>query len=217
MPLITNRYVFSREEMCAIQEVVSRGFSYRDWGCESLEAIRSSIRRFYRNAQQGLCPYCAKSISLQAAGNAHVEHILPKSLFPNFIFESKNLCVICADCNTAKNNGNVFNEDEQDTCKGAAKVYPRSSLRFKIVHPHIDQYTDHIVKAGIFYIDKSVKGHFTIGICKLNMATHRFGHEEAVLDDFDFFRLMQKFQTGTEAEQREVFDKIRALIPRPGV
>ncbi|MOA15854.1 hypothetical protein D3C78_1360370 [compost metagenome] len=156
-----------------------------------------------------------RTISLQAAGNAHIEHILPKSLFPNFIFEPKNLCVICADCNTAKNNGNVINDDEQDTCKGSAITYPRSTRRFKIIHPHIDKYTDHIVRAGIFYIDKTTKGHFTIGICKLNIATHKFGHEEGILDDFEYFKMMQKFQNGTNEEQREVFEKIRELIPRP--
>lgn len=216
MPLVTESYTFSPEEMGTIQEILDGGFTYRDWGCERLEAIRSSIRRFYRNAQQGRCPYCMKPISLQAAGNAHVEHILPKSLFTKFIFEPKNLCVICADCNTAKNNGNAINDNEQDTCNGAAQTYPRSTRRFKIVHPHIDEYADHIVRTGIFYVDKTAKGHFTIGMCKLNMATHRFGHEEGVLDDFEYFQLMQKFQSGTEREQREVFEKIRALIPKPG-
>lgn len=215
MPLIADRYTFSPEEAGEIKEVLDGGFTYRDWGCEKLESIRSSIRRFYRDAQNGWCPYCMKTISLQAAGNAHVEHILPKSLFAKFIFEPMNLCVICADCNVAKNNGNVINDDEHDTCNGVAKLYPRSTQRFKIVHPHIDEYADHIVRAGIFYIDKTPKGHFTIGICKLNMATRRFGHEEGVLDDFEYFQLMQKFQSGTKDEQREVFDKIRALIPRP--
>lgn len=215
MPLITEGYAFSPEEIGTIQEVVRGGFTYLDWGCERLETIRSSIRRFYRDAQRGRCPYCMKTISLQAAGNAHVEHILPKSLFAKFIFEPRNLCVICADCNAAKNSGNVINDDEQDTCNGAAKTYPRSTRRFKIVHPHIDEYAEHIVRAGIFYIDKTPKGHFTIGICKLNMATHRFGHDEGVLDDFEYFQLMQKFQTGTAREQREVFERIRMLIPRP--
>ncbi|EOY6718336.1 HNH endonuclease domain-containing protein [Pseudomonas aeruginosa] len=156
-----------------------------------------------------------KAISTLAAGNAHIEHILPKSIFHDFIFEPRNLCVICADCNTAKNNGNSINDNEEDTCNGSARTYPRSERRFKIVHPHIDEYDRHILRAGIFYIDKTDKGHFTIGICKLNIAARRYGHEEGVLDDFEFFQMMQKIQNGSEAEQREVFHTIRALIPRP--
>lgn len=217
MPHITEHYRFSNDELNIIKIVNDEGFTYRDWGSERLEPVRSSIRRFYREAQKGLCPYCMKAVSLQAAGNAHVEHILPKSLFENFIFEPKNLCVICADCNTAKNNSNAINDDELDTCNGAAQTYPRSTRRFKIIHPHIDEYSDHIVRTGIFYIDRSPKGHFTIGICKLNIATHKFGHDEGIINDFEYFQMMHKFQNGTEPEQREVFDRIRALIPRPAL
>lgn len=215
MPHINDCYSFTKIEQKTIKDLMDQGFNYRDWGCDDLQEIRSNIRRFYRDVQRGLCPYCMKAISLHAAGNAHVEHILPKSLFQSFIFEPKNLCVICADCNTAKNNGNAINDDEMDTCNGAAQTYPRSTKRFKIVHPHIDEYSEHIVRTGIFYVDKTPKGHFTIGICKLNIATHKYGHEEGVIDDFDYFQMMQKFQSGTDIEQREVFDKIRALIPRP--
>lgn len=215
MPLITEHYNFTARDKEIINELLGSGFTYREWGCDQLQEVRSNIRKFYREIQIGRCPYCMRNISLLAAGNAHVEHILPKSLFHEFIFEPKNLCVICADCNTAKNDGNAVNDDEEDTCNGNAKIYPRSGARFKIIHPHIDEYSSHILRAGIFYIDKTEKGHFTIGICKLNNATRRFGHEEGVLDDYDYFKMMQKFQTGNEAEQREVYETMRALIPRP--
>lgn len=215
MPLITEAYTFPPEERRAIDNLLAAGFTYRDWGCEELQDIRSNIRRFYRDAQRGRCPYCMKETSILAAGNAHIEHILPKSLFQGFIFEPRNLCVICADCNTAKNNGNPINDEEEDTCNGPARIYPRSELRFKIIHPHFDNYDDHILRAGIFYIDKTDKGHFTIGICKLNIAARRYGHDEGALDDFSFFQLMQKLQNGDERDQREVFSTIRALIPRP--
>ncbi|MBG0844114.1 HNH endonuclease [Pseudomonas chengduensis] len=215
MPLINEAYSFSVEEKNLIDELLKKGFIYKDWGTEALQGIRSSIRRFYRDAQGGRCPYCMKTVSLLTPGNAHIEHILPKSLFSNFIFEPRNLCVICADCNTAKNNGNTINEDEENTCNGSATIYPRAENRFKIIHPHIDEYNDHILRAGIFYIDKSPKGHFTIGICKLNIATRAFGHEEGVLDDFEFFQMMQKYLTGSDAERREVFTAMRNIIPRP--
>lgn len=214
MAHINKPYEFAADELETIKFLNENGFTYREWGNETLQSIRSSIRKHYREVQQGLCCYCMKPVSLQAAGNAHIEHILPKSIFHDFIFEPKNLCVICAECNTAKNNSNVINDDEIDTCIGPAKLYPRSTERFKIVHPHIDEYSEHIIRTGIFYIDRSPKGHFTIGVCKLNIAAHKFGHSEGALDDYEFFLMMQTFQSGDEQEKRTVFEKIRSLIPR---
>lgn len=215
MPHISEKYVFSVEELEVIRNLKNAGFTYRDWSCDELQPIRSRLRSFYRNAQRGLCPYCMRTVSLQAASNAHVEHILPKSIFDDFIFEPKNMCVICADCNTAKNNCNAINDDEVDTCVGVARSYPRSGNRFKIIHPHIDVYSDHILRTGIFYIDRSRKGHFTIGVCKLNMAAHNFGYSAGVIDDYELFQMMQQFQGGDEHEKRQVFEQIRALIPSP--
>jgi hypothetical protein len=49
-----------------------------------------------------------------------------------------------------------------------AQQYPRSSKAFKIVHPHFDEYTDHILRLGeAFYIGRSDKGLFTIKECGL--------------------------------------------------
>lgn len=215
MPLITNKYIFSELEKLTIENLINSDFTYHKWSGDNLESIRINLRNFYREVQRGKCPYCMKDISLSTAANAHVEHILPKSKFPQFMFEPSNLCVICAECNTAKNNGNVINEDEEDTCNGTAIRFPRVSSRFKIVNPHLDEYDEHIARLGIFYVDKTSKGHFTIGICKLNIVTHKFGHDEGVIDDFSLMGLLTKYQSGTESERREVYESIRSLIPRP--
>lgn len=58
--------------------------------------------------------------------------------------------------------------------------YPTASTSFRIVHPHIDDYEEHIIKANRVYVDLTPKGHYTIGICKLNRFFHHFG----VCDEF---------------------------------
>lgn len=158
-------------------------FTHRDWGAPELEAVRRHVRDHYRTAQNGFCAYCRGVVSIQSASNCHVEHIAPKSTYQRFMFEPKNLCVVCADCNEIKREQEVANEGPDPVKKGGnRRIYPRSSGAFKIVHPHFDVWDHHIQKFGPFYGDKSDKGHFTIGACKLNRHLRKFGWE-SVYDD----------------------------------
>lgn len=158
-------------------------FSHNNWGDEDLVDLRREIRNFYKEEQKGICSFCKKDVSLISAMNCTVEHIVPKSLHLDYIFVEKNLCVICADCNQIKREQETLGEIPE-TIKNSKdrKKYPRSSNAFKIVHPHFDNYDDHIFMTNGFYVDKSVKGHFTIGACKLNRKLHVFGREEVSND-----------------------------------
>lgn len=217
MPIINNHFKAEEPDKELIKRTIEKeGFSYKDWACDDLMNLRSKIREFYRVEQKGVCPYCKGPISISAAANAHIEHILPKSKHPNFLFEPKNLCVICADCNTAKNDNNVLNDNESDTLNGSAAVYPRASLRFKIVHPSIDEYDNHIkIHRDKYYSDLTEKGWFTIGICKLNRYTRKFGFEPESLSDYALFEQLKKFKDGNDADRDEVFKELRSLIPLP--
>ncbi|SDZ70593.1 TIGR02646 family protein [Variovorax sp. YR266] len=175
-------------------KLADQSFTHEDWARDELEALRHHIRAHYRRAQVGICAYCRQSVSLQSAMNCHVEHIAPKSKYRHFIFEPKNLCVICADCNAIKREQEVL-RNEPDTVVGGEgrKRYPRSSNAFKIVHPHYDEYERHIkVVNGAYYLDLSSKGHFTIGACKLNRRLREFGWE-APYDDADVSAAAEKF------------------------
>ncbi|MFA2872575.1 hypothetical protein KWF36_16035 [Acinetobacter pittii] len=161
-------------------------FKYTDWSGNDLEEVRKTIRNFYRKEQNGKCSYCRKDLSLQSASNCHVEHILPKSKNLKFIFEPKNLCVICADCNEIKREKETVDYSNEILKKTDIKLYPRASNSFLIVHPHFDNYDDHIkILCGGHYIDMSPKGHRTIGVCRLNRFLHEFGwpDEPSTLDE----------------------------------
>lgn len=165
-----------------LQRIASKtgtpAFTYQDWSSPELEPVRHHIREHYRQEQKGICAYCRGVVSLQSSSNCHVEHIAPKSKYRNFMFEPKNMCVVCADCNEIKREQEVMNEEPDPIRSGGVrKLYPRSSGAFRIVHPHFDIWNDHIQKFGAFYGDKSDKGHFTIGACKLNRYLRKFGWE----------------------------------------
>ncbi|MCG8911311.1 HNH endonuclease [Pseudomonas sp. DP-17] len=202
----------NEEDNGLISEWRFAGRTHRDWGCEELEPLRTRIRAYYREHQRGICAYCANEVSVTSANNANIEHILPKSTYECFIFETRNMCIICADCNQAK--GNTLVDDGEDSIlNGRAIRYPSASNRFKIVHPFIDEYSDHIVKRRLAYIGITKKGLSTIATCDLNRFVRKFGYENSFLDDFELANLLNKFACGSKQEKREVFEHIRQLIP----
>lgn len=211
MPLIRNHFVYENDELALIRAKKLEGFTHHDWSHETLMSLRSRIRDFYRREQNGHCAYCMQTISLQAAANAQVEHILPKSKHEAFIFEVKNLCVICADCNQAKGAKNALIGEEIDTVQNLPRRYPTSSARFLIIHPAIDVYREHIAINGKIYIDLTPKGHFTIGTCNLNRFTQKFGIEQSMLDDYGIFQLLESYSSGGAQEKRNAFERIREL------
>jgi len=181
----------------------SAGAPQPTWGSEELELARVEIRKYYRAAQQGKCAYCKNDLSLSSASNCHVEHIAPKSKYPKFIFEPRNLCVICADCNTIKRDQEVMSTEPDPLARGnKVKIYPRSPGAFFIVHPHFDCYSDHIQKVGKYFIDKSPKGHFTIGACRLNRHIHEFGWDPVLFEFRDIESLMKTFLESTDQSER---------------
>ena len=56
------------------------------------------------------------------------------------MFEPKNLCVSCIDCNLEK-------KDKKVTISKAKKKLPNNSSDYLIVHPHFDTYNDKIVSS----------------------------------------------------------------------
>lgn len=177
MPDITKIVSFPDGMVNTIKcKIKNPAFTFRDWSADDLLALRCHIRDHYRSEQRGSCAYCKRDLSLQAADNCHVEHIAPKSKYQCFIFEPRNLCVICADCNKIKREQEVLQVEPDPIVNGdTRRQYPRSSNAFKIVHPHFDVYEDHIEVFDTFYVDKSDKGHFTIGACRLNRKLREFG------------------------------------------
>ncbi|HCE4695044.1 TPA: hypothetical protein NGU23_004665 [Vibrio parahaemolyticus] len=195
MPLINECISFNAEQTSLIASITSRDdFHHTIWSDEALQELRSCTRQFYRRQQRCICAYCKEQVSLVYPANAHIEHIAPKSLYPNFMFEPKNLCVVCVDCNSIKRNQEVLESVPDTVVNGETRQrYPSASTAFKIVHPHIDDYDSHIVKKGRLYCDLTPKGNFTIGACKLNRFLHEFHDDTSLVDNPQLSGLMEDF------------------------
>jgi hypothetical protein len=175
-------------------------FTHENWNDDILIDYRKFVRDYYRTAQLGLCAFCKQNISLVATGNCHIDHIVPKSKYRKYIFEPKNLCVICNDCNTIKRAKDVHPPEVLN--KGdSIKLYPRSSKAFFIVHPHFDKWNNHIVKFGSFYADLSDKGIFTMSACTLNRKLRTFGWEAVIASEAEIRQAC-----------KEVYDAVDGIV-----
>lgn len=197
----------SKEALKTINNVITDPkYTFRDWSSDLLKGVRSEIRNFYRTQQRARCAYCRNIITKSALG-CHVEHIVPKSKYIEFIFTPKNLCVICPDCNEIKKEKEVSNKLEP-TFKREPKIYPRSGSAFLIYHPHFDNYEDHIIQIDGYYIDRSDKGANTIKMCTLNRRIREFGYEPSLISNPGKLELMYKiFNSGKINEILALIEK----------
>jgi len=165
-------------------KISSPAFTHSSWSDEDLTPVRSFIRQHYRTEQRGRCAYCQRILGKASPLNCHVDHLLPKALYQHFLFEPKNLCTVCAECNTLKRSQETAHEVVNTLNKKQAKQYPRTSGAFKIVHPHFDSYKEHIeILRNKFYVPKTKKGYFTVTICDLNAHLREFGWKPEFVDE----------------------------------
>ncbi|MBB4616735.1 HNH endonuclease [Sphingomonas abaci] len=130
------------------------------WSEDALKALKGRIKSFYIAAQGSRCCYCDRHQGTENHRAWDVEHIVDRAKYAWFLFTPRNLAAACPDCNLAKSETEVLKTRGR-------KTYPSSSADFKIVHPHFDQFNDHIFHYRHVYIPKTPKGSFTIYTCKL--------------------------------------------------
>lgn len=130
--------------------------------------IRRYIREHYLKQQRHRCAYCMVFNQSSHGLSWNIDHILPKDQYPQFLFHPLNLILSCKECNSFKTNHvPLINKAQRFNYK-----YPREGSIFSIVHPHFDNYGDHIIveKIGNYnaYTYITDKGLETIVVCKLS-------------------------------------------------
>ncbi|TGQ80252.1 hypothetical protein EN850_13295 [Mesorhizobium sp. M8A.F.Ca.ET.207.01.1.1] len=138
------------------------------WSEDEVSPVRKEIKDHYIQEQNQRCCYCLVEIP---TGNNAVwdgEHIISRDGAPRFMFEPVNLCISCKDCNGSKRELEVRKNP-------ARKSFPSKSEHYKIVHPHLDPYAEHIRWFGKVVSPLSKKGVETVAMCDLT----RFGRASA--------------------------------------
>ena len=146
------------------------GKSNKIWNSsdEEITKIRVELRKHYIPQQNNLCSYCRMENTQNHGLTWDVEHIAPQGDFPRFLFEPRNLALSCKDCNGAKNSKEVVDKKRIN----ASVDYPTNGEFFYIIHPHFDNYDEHIKieRCGDKYIyhPSEGKGLNTYKICNLS-------------------------------------------------
>lgn len=161
--LIQRPYLYEPDEQIILRDTPQT--NGKVWKKKGFAPIKNNIKEHYLSEQQWICPYCYLEMR-RYGDDLDIEHIVPKGIHPNFMFEPKNLAVSCRHCNRTK-------KVEETLVNSTVTIYPTNGNGFQIIHPHFDDYWDYMeltednfLKAKI-RADGSNKGTETIRICKL--------------------------------------------------
>jgi len=128
------------------------------WSKDECKEIKKFIKDHYIKSQKFTCAFCKQKIVQKHNRAWDIEHIISRSSYAEFMFEPKNLCLSCIDCNIKKGRNSVLITND-------IKKFPSSSNLYKIIHPHFDKYEEHIniLVEGALYqvINNSSKGRET--------------------------------------------------------
>ncbi|MNT53053.1 hypothetical protein D3C72_1901190 [compost metagenome] len=101
------------------------------------------------------------------------------------MFVTTNLAAACHGCNGAKSDKDGLVNKEALVSR-RRKTYPKRSEDFRILHPHYDNFEDHILAARMIYIGKTEKGKNTIYACDLLRFASQFLNLETKAIDESF-------------------------------
>ena len=146
---------------------------------------KKDIRRALEKMYSGLCCYCEENTGVVEFG--HIEHRMPKSLFPQKTYDWDNLHLSCTYCNTRK--GEQYN-----------KKYP-------ILDATKDCITDYLTyragEAGIWRFPLKERGLTTINHADLNrekLSHNRFQISRGVI------RVIKKINSSTPTMDSNIQD-----------
>jgi uncharacterized protein (TIGR02646 family) len=197
---INNPYSFLPAE-----ETIIRTNSPRkgdDWGKGIFDSIKKNIKEHLLSEQDRTCPYCGLRLPKWGMFPS-IEHIAHKGIHYRFMFESKNLIVTCTTCN-------VYKGDKETLVNPTTATYPSIGDDFLIIHPHFDDYFQHIeITCGVLLKAVTDKGLRTIEYCKLNklaLAEERMEQKKIDLEEIHKKMILQLFKEDNPDIKRQILD-----------
>jgi hypothetical protein len=175
--------------------------------------IRKAIKDYYIIAQDYTCPYCRQRMEVNHNAAWDAEHIIPKKTHPQFIFEPLNLCVSCKDCNNEKRDKSVLENNQR-------KTFPNRCEDYTIVHPHFDDFFEHIrvIETAAYYLPLSDKGRRTIEKCGLLRFTYKFSNygNTSTENKETILKLANTLQEATSPQEENAYLSIIADAVQEG-
>ena len=201
-----NRPRFTQLEIVAMRDASFIGHTAWDRN-PRLKTLKSKIKNFGKVKTGNQCCYCMSNIYGEFPMVLDIEHILPKSVFPKYMFTGKNLAISCKRCNME-----IKKADVSFLAFPLVATHRRvfRSRYYSFIHPNLDTYESHlhrnVVQSGrkvmVSYkiVNGSAKGAYTYSYFKL---------KNLELNSFD---AAQGMKGRAEIKNSEVASRFNALI-----
>lgn len=184
--MISQPSQFSVDDLSAIQVVSVSPLMPAVWADDRLADLKSRAKKHYITEQDNRCCYCDEQWLTEHGRVWDLEHVVPKAVHPDFMFEPRNLAAACPDCNNAKHDNETLTDP-------TVTAYPSSAASFLVIHPHFDHWEEHIDKSGLVFRPLSDKGTWTVKHCKLGRFALKYIDPMDETDPFD-----QRFESSID-------------------
>lgn len=181
------------------------------WSDAAVTPVRKIIKDHYIREQNQLCCYCHHLLETNNNAVWDGEHVISREVKPQFMFEPRNLAISCKDCNISKGVKNVLNNRDR-------KTFPVKASDYIIVHPHFDNYDDHILWFGPVVAAASTnsnKGSTTIEMCDLTRYGKQCGNLKGEVFDQRFrARIGELLMSRDQDDAAEVLAELALQIKK---
>lgn len=125
---------FQKESQAGDKSVWTRLGNRTNANCIALKEL---LRDRLKSRQEPRCCYCKRWL-LNTAYASPIEHVLPRSIYPQFAVSARNLAIACYDCNDLKK------KDDWGGFSGSPILYPGAEAATHFFHPRYHRFDDHI-------------------------------------------------------------------------
>jgi hypothetical protein len=137
----------------------------------NLAAAKVKIKDFHLERVSKKCCYCRRSLE-DASIESDREHIIPKGKKKSLSFDIFNLSLACKRCNMTYKGEKTNHIVDFETIEADL----RNPDRYRIPHPNIDTYEDHLVRNSVqfgaqqftSYTLTTPQGHFLYDFVRLD-------------------------------------------------
>ena len=204
---MSNRILVPYSLTAGESTIIANNFNtHTDWSKAVFDSIKVNIINHLRTQQSNTCCYCKYPLGFDIK-QVDIEHIVPKSEYEKFTFETRNLALSCPACNTKKSIKPVL--------KNSVVNYPTNGTHIIIIHAHYDDYSSHIeIINNCVFVAKSTKGSETITFCELfrlstveqKVKTHQKSSPSLLQ------QLVGELKNGNQQDKKELIDTIKNEI-----
>jgi len=189
--------IFDELDLVDIETAINAGG--RIWYNTTLDRLKGKIKDFYTSNDTSKCCYCAKLFQGEFRLVIDIEHVLPQAHFASERFVVQNLNVACKRCNML-----IKKDDLTFLFNPAIANNYYDSSHYKLIHPNLDVYTDHLI-LNTFRNGDSILNKYVIKTIDKGLFTYQyFQLQETEIDTISKAQGIK--------ENRGLTDKIRGAI-----